>query len=901
VCQVEPFLKSHILVRECSQLRNICQITNTLNLLLRIVLLPCVHLLIQTEYKFFILTNVHNILQSNIGADTTGKEKWRLVIDFRKLNEKTISDRYPIPNIADILDRIGRTKYFTTIDLASGFHQIEMNPQDANKTAFTVENGHYEFTRMPFGLKNAPATFQRVMDNVLGDLIGNVCLVYLDDIIIFSPSLQKHISDIKLVFSKLLNANLKIQPAKCNFLRKEIDFLGHIVTQEGVKPNPNKIQAIKDFPCPKTIREIKSFLGLLGYYRKFIKDFAKITKPITRQLKGKKSIVIDDEFRKAVEISKNLLCNDPILIFPDFTKPFTLTTDASNYAIGSVLSQGPDTNDRPISFASRTLSDTEVRYSTIEKEMLAIIWSVSHFRPYLFGQKFKIVTDHKPLVWLESFNGQNPKLLRWKTTLAAYDYEVVYKKGKQNVVADALSRIEPNLNINEDPQKIPVVQQPLNHFNTQIVFHIGEKSSVQITTPFTYKTRQVISEPTYTFDTISNILQSILKPNKMTAIFAPDQIFLLIEEAYNNYFSVNDSYKISRCKLFLPEITETEDQKTRILTYHLKNNHRGIDETFQHLKRDIYFPRMKDIITQVIKDCDICLTLKYDRQPHKPAMQSPPAPPGPLEVIHIDIYFVNGTYNLTVIDKFSKFAQAYPLDNRNSIKIIAALSQFMSNFGIPKKLVFDQGTEFSGNLFNDFLAQYDILQHTTSFQQSTGNSPVERLHSTLTELYRIVMNRRKELHLQCEHTEILSEVLTTYNNAIHSSTNHTPFELFHGRTHIFGKTITYDNHHDYLSKLNQFRQTLYPQIQQHLQNTTDKRLAKLNKDREPPILVEENNTIYRKENRRNKITPRFSLHKVERDRGITLITTRGQKLHKQKIRKHIKRTVNTQSQSNTNT
>lgn len=282
-------------------------------------------------------------------------------------------------------------------------------------------------------------------------------------------------------------------------------------------------------------------------------------------------------------------------------------------------------------------------------------------------------------------------------------------------------------------------------------------------------------------------------------------------------------------------------------------------------------------------------------------MQSPPAPSGPLEVIHIDIYFVNGTYNLTIIDKFSKFAQAYQLDNRNSIEVIAALSQFMSNFGIPKKLVFDQGAEFSGNMFNNFLAQYDILQHTTSFQQSTGNSTVERLHTTLTVLYRIVMNHRKELHLQCEHTEILTEVLTTYNNAIHSSTNHTPFQLFHGRTHMFEKTVTYDNHHDYLSKLNQFRQTLYPQIQQHLQITTDKRLAKLNVDRETPIPVEENNTIYRKENRRNKTTPRFSLHNVERDRGLTLITTRGQKLHKQKIRKHVERTVSSQPQTNTNT
>jgi len=201
-----------------------------------------------------------------------------------------------------------------------------MDPRDMAKTAFSVENGHYEFMRMPFGLKNAPATFQRVIDNVLGELVGDICLVYLDDIIIFSASLQKHLMDINSVFQKLPQANLKIQITKSNFLRKEIDFLGHVITQDGIKPNPDKITAVKNFPCPKTTKQIKSFLGLLGYYRKFIKDLARITKPISRQFKGGKSVVIDAEFIEAFEISKTLLTNNPILQHPDFHKPFTLTT-----------------------------------------------------------------------------------------------------------------------------------------------------------------------------------------------------------------------------------------------------------------------------------------------------------------------------------------------------------------------------------------------------------------------------------------------------------------------------------------------------------------------------------------------------------------------------------------------
>lgn len=219
--------------------------------------------------------------------DASGESKWRMVVDFRKLNEKTVKDKYPMPAINDVLDKIGRAKYFSALDLASGYHQIEMARKDRPKTAFTAVGGHYEFTRMPFGLTNAPATFQRVMDNVLKELIGKCCLVYLDDIVVFSSSLQEHMTHLKLVFQKLAQANLKLQIEKSEFLKKEIEYLGHIVTAEGIKPNPKKIEAIKKFPIPQTKKEIKSFLGLLGYYRKFIRDFARITKPLTRQLKGK--------------------------------------------------------------------------------------------------------------------------------------------------------------------------------------------------------------------------------------------------------------------------------------------------------------------------------------------------------------------------------------------------------------------------------------------------------------------------------------------------------------------------------------------------------------------------------------------------------------------------------------
>jgi len=217
--------------------------------------------------------------------DASGERKWRMVVDYRKLNEKVIKDRYPMPLINDVLDSLGRAKYFSTLDLASGYHQIEVKQEDIPKTAFSAEGGHFEYVRMPFGLNNAPATFLRLMNNIFGELLGKCCLIYMDDIMVYSTSLQEHVTDLEKVFKKLAEANFKLQLDKTAFLKKEVEYLGHVVTQKGIRPNP--IEAIKRFEIPKIRKQIKSFLGLLGYYRKFIRDFAAITKPLTRQLKGK--------------------------------------------------------------------------------------------------------------------------------------------------------------------------------------------------------------------------------------------------------------------------------------------------------------------------------------------------------------------------------------------------------------------------------------------------------------------------------------------------------------------------------------------------------------------------------------------------------------------------------------
>ncbi|KAL6419715.1 hypothetical protein ACFW04_013679 [Cataglyphis niger] len=295
-----------------------------------------------------------------------------MVIDYRALNEKTIGDAYPLPNITEILDQLGSAKYFSVFDLASGFHQIPMHESHAGKTAFSTPHGHYEFNRMPFGLKNAPATFQRLMDQVLSGLQGNELFVYLDDIVLYASSLKEHEVKFNKLAERLKKANLKLQPDKCEFLRKEVGYLGHIISDQGVKPDPAKIQAVKEFPTPRNAKNIKQFLGLAGYYRRFIPNFSKTARPLTNLLKKEEPFVWKKEQESAFVQLREALCTEPILQYPDFTKPFVVTTDASGHAIGGILSQGPIGKDLPISYTSRLLNAAEKNYSTIEKELLAI-------------------------------------------------------------------------------------------------------------------------------------------------------------------------------------------------------------------------------------------------------------------------------------------------------------------------------------------------------------------------------------------------------------------------------------------------------------------------------------------------------------------------------------------------
>lgn len=369
-----------------------------------------------------------------------GEKRWRVVVDFRRLNEKMIADAYPLPNITDILDQIGGARYFSTFDLVSGFHQIPLDPDSRAKTAFSTPKGHFQYTRMPMGIANGPPAFQRAMDTVLSGLQGAGLFVYMDDVVLYGKTLEEHRDKYKQFADRLHEVHMSLSPEKCEFLREEATFLGHCVSEEGIKPSPKTIEPILKYPRPKNQKGIRQFVGLAGYYRRFINNFAAKTRPLTELLKDETPFNWRNEQENAFTSITKEITSYPILRHPDFEREFLVTTDASDYAVGAILSQGEIGRDLPISYASRIMMKAEKNYTTTKKELLAIIFAIRIFRPYLYGRKFTLITDHQPLVWLKSTKDPGAQLRRWANELDEYDYEIKYKPGKMNLNADALSR-----------------------------------------------------------------------------------------------------------------------------------------------------------------------------------------------------------------------------------------------------------------------------------------------------------------------------------------------------------------------------------------------------------------------------------------------------------------------------
>ena len=364
----------------------------------------------------------------------------RFAIDFRKLNEVTRKETYPMPNIQDYLDVLRGNEYFTIADGQQAYFGLPMDENSKPLTAFICHLGQYQFLKMPFGLCNAPAIYQRLMSSVLHGMLWEECLVYLDDICLMSATVEEHLERLEKLFKRLTAAGILLKPSKCHLLQRSIKLLGHVIDRDGTKPIGAKVQAIHQFPI-QTRGDLHTFLGMTGYYAQYCKDYARISIPLRKILHGKGPFTMTREHEIAIMQLKDMLLSEPVLAHPDWDLPFEIHCDASNYAIGVVLCQIIDGRERVIGYYSRLLRDAEKRYDTTQKECLAVVWAVKKLRPYLYGRPFIVKTDHASLKWLLNLKDHNGRLMRWALLLQDYTYVIVHRSGKANANADALSRL----------------------------------------------------------------------------------------------------------------------------------------------------------------------------------------------------------------------------------------------------------------------------------------------------------------------------------------------------------------------------------------------------------------------------------------------------------------------------
>lgn len=654
----------------------------------------------------------------------------RLCLDSRKLNERTKKDAYPLPYISSILGRFVGTKYLSAIDLKDAFWQVPLEETSKEKTAFTVPGrGLFQFTVMPFGLHNAPQTQCRLMDKVLGVDLQPYVFVYLDDILIATDSFEKHIEILKEVASRLKMANLSVNIDKSKFCVSEIKYLGYIVSTQGITTDPEKVNCVVNYPPPKTIREVRRFLGLASWYRRFINNFSTIVAPISELLKNKSKFVWTDDAEKAFVLLKNALVSAPILSNPDFRLPFTVQTDASDLGIGAVLTQEHSEGEKVVAYFSQKLTTCQRKYSATERECFAVLCAIEKFRPYIEGVHFDVITDHASLVWLKNLKDPTGRLSRWALRMQQFDFTLTHRKGKLNVVPDALSRIL----INDE----------------NCLIDLGENS---------------------------NWYESLKKKLSENSSFDP------AFRMENNQIFKHIKYKGgSTWKMVVPE----SKQKDILMVCHDHSAHLGFFKTYRRISEKMYWPNLYRDVKAYIKNCDVCKASKTVTKSVQPPIGRPKVAEVPWEIISLDYIGPlprskkGNTVLLVIADWFSKWVTLLPMrsaDSSNTCKLLE--ENIFLNFGVPRVIVSDNGKQFTSNLFKDLLNNYGV-KHWFNAVYHPQNNPTERVNKVIGAALRS--------YVGVDHRDwdlAIPKIACSLRTAVHESSKYSPYYINFGRNMI---------------------------------------------------------------------------------------------------------------------
>nr|CAH8870258.1 unnamed protein product [Trichobilharzia regenti] len=668
----------------------------------------------------------------------------------------------------DTFDALEGSNWFTTLDLASGYWQVEVHPDDRQKTAFIVQAGLYEFETMPFGLVNAPATFQRLMQTVLSDCIPGKCLVYLDDVIIHSKTLTEHLSDISEVLERMQTVGLKLNPSKCQFFRKEVCFLGHIVSAEGIKCDPAKVQEVKDWPLPNSAPELHSFLGLASYYRRFVLNFSFLAAPLFDILK-KKDYNWTASATEAFERLKNCLCSPPILAYPnvsDQAGPFILDTDASDSGIGAVLSQkDADGVEKVIAYASRALNKSEKNYCTTRKEMLALVNFVKHFRAYLLGRHFIVRTDHKALSWLHNFKEAEGQIARWQEHLQEYDFECMHRPGKNHGNADALSR-KP-LRYHGDCPSCTEAQVSLLQLEAHTSYSWPELQSSDPELALIYeRVRNGGERPT---------TQEIGKLGWETRC---------LWSLWDNLKIVDDILYYQHGPTYTRRVVAPQSAlPTVLLSLHQQLGHAGSGKMIEAAKRRYWWPHQRKDIIDFCDSCEVCQTIKaphkYNKAPLEPIIAGHPNDLVQIDLVGpLPVTSRNNNYILVMVDHFTKWCEAIAIPQIDAVTIAESIfDHWVSRWGAPLQLHSDRGSNFESIVVSELCRIMGIRKTRTTAYHPQGNGLVERTNRTLKALLQAFVDQNNPR----EWDRSLSQCLMAYRASIHKATRQTPHYMVTGR------------------------------------------------------------------------------------------------------------------------
>ena len=651
--------------------------------------------------------------------------------------------------------------------------KVEVDEKDKEKTAFICSRGLFEFNVMPFGLCNAPATFQRMMDEVLGELDRKIGRDYIDDLIIGSKTFDQHLEDLEKLFTKLGEYNLKIKLNKCVFARSKVIYLGHEVSIDGVAPNPEKVEAISKMKPPTDISGLRRFLGLTSYYRRFIKDYSKIAHPLNERLMKNRIYNWDKDCQEAFEELKRKLMTKPILCYPDFEREFHIHTDASKFGLGAVLTQTDESGkEKVIMYLSRTLNKAERQYTVTERECLAVVWAVDKLRHYIYGRRVIVITDHAALKWL--FNIKNPegRLARWGLKLQAHDMEIRHRPGAVHRNADALSRIDED-NVIKKVEEIEKVYQT-NDLELKEIFQ---------------NQREEISIAQHNDEEFGLIIQH-LEGHSLPDIDEKKKKNIIIESAA---YELADGllYRvlpITRRSKELPKefrLAVPWSMRSKLLQqYHnsIFGAHLGRKKTYKKLSQLYFWRGMFKDISKWISECKECNLRKGVPDIHRGEMMTYSSSK-PWETVGIDVVgplpktFRGNKYLLVFTDHFSKWVEVFAMPDQKMTMIAEKfLGEVVSRYGAFQRIVTDRGPNFVGNLITELTKQLEIKHSTTTPYHPQTNGVTERFNKTLINMLAMYTS----YHLK-DWDVYLPYVLLAYRTAVHSSTGETPYKVMFGR------------------------------------------------------------------------------------------------------------------------